>query len=51
LENSGIGTAGTGLGLSIVEKINQALVLNLKMSSVIGKGTEFRFRVLSVSGK
>ncbi len=50
LESSGIGTAGAGLGLSIVEKINQALVLNLKMSSVIGKGTEFRFRVLSVVG-
>ncbi len=51
LENSGVGTAGTGLGLSIVEKISKALVLNLQMSSVMGKGTEFKFRVFSVSGK
>ncbi len=51
LQNSGVGTAGAGLGLSIVEKINQALVLNLQMSSVVGEGTQFRFRVPSVSGK
>jgi signal transduction histidine kinase len=45
LQNSGIGAAGEGLGLSIVAKIDQALNLGLQMSSVIGKGTEFRFRV------
>ena len=45
LQTSGIGTAGIGIGLSIVEKINQALQLNLKMSSVVGTGTQFRFQV------
>ena len=35
--------SGRGLGLSIVKKINQALLLNLQMSSITGKGTEFRF--------
>jgi signal transduction histidine kinase len=51
LEHSGIGAAGTGLGLSIVKKIDEALHLDLQMSSVIGKGTEFRFRLLRVSPK
>jgi signal transduction histidine kinase len=34
---------GSGLGLSIVKKINQALQLNLQMSSIPGKGTQFSF--------
>ncbi len=51
LESSGTGTAGTGLGLSIVKKIAEALHLGLQMSSVIGKGTEFRFRLLRVPPK
>ena len=49
LESRGIGAAGTGLGLSIVNKIDQALNLGLRMTSVIGRGTEFRFRLLRVS--
>jgi signal transduction histidine kinase len=51
LESSGIGAAGAGLGLSIVKKIDEALHLGLQMSSVIGKGTEFRFRLLRVPPK
>lgn len=45
LQKGGVGTAGIGIGLSIVEKINQALLLNLTMISVVGTGTQFRFRV------
>jgi signal transduction histidine kinase len=51
VERSGIGAAGTGLGLSIVEKIGEALHLGLQMSSALGKGTEFRFRLLRVPPK
>ena len=36
---------GSGLGLSIVEKINQALDLDLQMTSVIDVGTVFSFRL------
>ncbi|MCB1690990.1 MAG: CHASE domain-containing protein [Halioglobus sp.] len=45
LEQSGIGTAGLGLGLglSIVEKISQALELDLQMESTPGSGTRFSF--------
>lgn len=45
LRNDGVAVDGVGLGLSIVEKINQALSLNLKMSSVPDQGTQFTFRV------
>jgi len=51
LGSDGAGSTGVGLGLSIVEKINQSLDLGLKMSSVPGKGTQFRFRLSIVSGE
>ena len=51
LESRRIGAAGTGLGLSIVKKIDLALNLGLKMSSVVGSGTEFRFMVPRASPK
>jgi signal transduction histidine kinase len=50
-KKSGVGTAGIGIGLAIVEKINQALLLNLKMCSVVGTGAQFRFQVRLDSGK
>lgn len=43
LRQEGVQPQGAGLGLSIVEKINQALGLNLQMSSTPGAGTEFTF--------
>jgi two-component system, sensor histidine kinase len=50
LGSNGVGSTGFGLGLSIVEKIAQSLDLGLKMSSVPGKGTQFRFRISIISG-
>jgi signal transduction histidine kinase len=50
LGSNGVSSTGVGLGLSIVEKINQSLDLGLKMSSVPGKGTQFRFRIPIISG-
>ncbi|MFT4520514.1 MAG: signal transduction histidine kinase/integral membrane sensor domain MASE1 [Halioglobus sp.] len=46
VEKSWSHPAGSGLGLSIVEKINQALGLDLQMSSKLGEGTVFRLRML-----
>ncbi len=45
LDNHDTHSIGKGLGLSIVEKIDKALELGLQMSSVVGKGTEFTFRL------
>lgn len=45
LAQSGITSAGSGLGLSIVRKISEALELSIQMSSVVGKGTGFRFQL------
>jgi signal transduction histidine kinase/integral membrane sensor domain MASE1 len=45
LAHSGITSAGSGLGLSIVRKISEALELGIQMSSVVGKGTVFRFQL------
>jgi signal transduction histidine kinase len=43
LDHDGVRSSGAGLGLSIVEKIATALGLGLQMTSMPGKGTEFRF--------
>ena len=45
LNNNELGSSGAGLGLSIVEKINQALGLDLQMWSERGTGTRFTFRL------
>lgn len=45
IDNDGVRSAGAGLGLSIVSKINQALELDLQMSSIVGQGTQFTFRL------
>jgi signal transduction histidine kinase len=46
-----VGTAGAGLGLSIVEAISRALELGLRMSSTLGVGTQFSFRLPRVSAR
>jgi signal transduction histidine kinase len=43
-----VGSTGAGLGLSIVDKISRALGLGLQMSSTLGVGTRFSFRLPSV---
>lgn len=45
IKTEGLDPTGSGLGLSIVKKINQALKLDLQMSSTVGKGTQFSFRL------
>jgi signal transduction histidine kinase len=45
----GLDPTGSGLGLSIVKKISQALELDLQMSSTLGEGTRFSFRLPIVS--
>lgn len=45
LSNSGARSSGAGLGLSIVRKVDQALGLDLQMSSTPGQGTQFTFRL------
>jgi signal transduction histidine kinase len=45
LENKSSNSEGAGLGLSIVAKIDQKLDLDMQMSSTLGHGTEFRFRI------
>lgn len=45
LDNHDTQSIGKGLGLSIVDKIDRALELGLQMSSTLGKGTEFTFRL------
>ena len=49
LNFKGLHSTGVGLGLSIVEKISQALGLELHMSSAISKGTTLRFQIALVS--
>ena len=46
-----VGTTGAGLGLSIVEAISRALGLGLRMSSILGVGTRFSFRLPRVSAR
>ncbi|MFK7977164.1 MAG: sensor histidine kinase [Halioglobus sp.] len=43
LEQAGSDATGAGLGLSIVAKIDEALGLNLSMSSEVGVGTRYQF--------
>lgn len=45
LETNGVRSTGAGLGLSIVAKIDQALGLDLQMTSAVGKGTQFTFGI------
>ena len=49
VDKDGARSTGTGLGLSIVAKIALALDLNIKMSSRLGQGTDFTFRVALAS--
>jgi len=49
LGNSG-DEAGAGLGLSIVKKIDRALGLDLQMTSALGEGTRFSFKVPLATG-
>ncbi len=49
LRIEGLDASGSGLGLSIVRKISEALELDLQMSSTLGKGTRFSFRLPVVS--
>ena len=45
LKIEGVDATGSGLGLSIVKKIGEALGLDLQMSSTLGEGTRFSFRL------
>ena len=47
--DNGIKSQGAGLGLSIVRKINQALNLDLQMTSTPGEGTRFTFHLPNLS--